>query len=159
MLLCSFHPQWLDGSEVPKVHALRFWMQNIGKYFNPYLWSILSLNFISKKTSNPYNDIWKSWKISSLQLTFCVRGYAVQFKIPIFWPPTLLLFFIFTLHSAIVVGNDNSSIHIDAVIDPLSLSGQKLSSILRVLSKYIQPSMRIILNPMVSCSKPPTVHM
>ncbi|KAG7031020.1 UDP-glucose:glycoprotein glucosyltransferase, partial [Cucurbita argyrosperma subsp. argyrosperma] len=53
-------------------------------------------------------------------------------------------------YSAIVVSNENSSIHIDAVIDPLSPSGQKLSSILRVLAKYIQPSMRIILNPLSS---------
>ncbi|KAG6576980.1 UDP-glucose:glycoprotein glucosyltransferase, partial [Cucurbita argyrosperma subsp. sororia] len=52
--------------------------------------------------------------------------------------------------SAIVVDNENSSMHIDAVIDPLSPSGQKLSSILRVLSKYIQPSMKIILNPLSS---------
>ena len=60
-------------------------------------------------------------------------------------------FSLFSICSAIVVSNENSSIHIDAVIDPLSPSGQKLSSILRVLSKYIQPSMRIILNPLVSC--------
>ncbi|KAL0548907.1 hypothetical protein IC582_013384 [Cucumis melo] len=53
-------------------------------------------------------------------------------------------------YSAIVVDNENASIHIDAVIDPLSPSGQKLSSILRVLSRYIQPSMRIILNPLSS---------
>lgn len=53
-------------------------------------------------------------------------------------------------YSAIVVDSENSSIHIDAVIDPLSPSGQKLSSILRVLSKYIQPSMRIVLNPLSS---------
>lgn len=60
---------------------------------------------------------------------------------------------IFIVHSAIVFSNEKSTIHIDAVIDPLSPSGQKLSSVLRVLQKYIQPSMRIVLNPLVSlCS-------
>ncbi|KAF3444470.1 hypothetical protein FNV43_RR14162 [Rhamnella rubrinervis] len=53
-------------------------------------------------------------------------------------------------HSAIVLDNENSSIHIDVVVDPLSPSGQKLSSILRVIWKYVQPSMRIVLNPMSS---------
>ncbi|GMJ03532.1 UDP-GLUCOSE:GLYCOPROTEIN GLUCOSYLTRANSFERASE, PRIORITY IN SWEET LIFE 2 [Hibiscus trionum] len=53
-------------------------------------------------------------------------------------------------YSAVVLNNDNSSIHIDAVVDPLSPSGQKLSSLLRVLAKYVHPSMRIVLNPMVS---------
>ncbi|TQD80729.1 hypothetical protein C1H46_033699 [Malus baccata] len=51
---------------------------------------------------------------------------------------------------AIVLNNENASIHIDAVIDPLSPFGQKLSSILRVLWKYTQPSMRIVLNPLSS---------
>lgn len=62
--------------------------------------------------------------------------------------------FFFFFFSAIVLNNENSSIHIDAVIDPLSPSGQKLSSILRVLWKYIQPSMRIVLNPLVRHSFP-----
>ncbi|XP_021901546.1 UDP-glucose:glycoprotein glucosyltransferase-like [Carica papaya] len=53
------------------------------------------------------------------------------------------------LTSAVVVRNENSSIHIDAVIDPLSPSGQKLSSLIRVLGKHVQPSMRIVLNPMM----------
>ncbi|KAL2460508.1 UDP-glucose:glycoprotein glucosyltransferase [Abeliophyllum distichum] len=53
-------------------------------------------------------------------------------------------------YSAVVLQNDHSSIHIDAVIDPLSPSGQKLSSLLRILSKYVQPSMRLVLNPMSS---------
>ncbi|CDO97566.1 unnamed protein product [Coffea canephora] len=52
--------------------------------------------------------------------------------------------------SAVVLDNEDSSIHIDAVIDPLSSSGQKLSSLLRFLSKYIQPSMRLLLNPVSS---------
>ncbi|PSS26754.1 UDP-glucose:glycoprotein like [Actinidia chinensis var. chinensis] len=51
-------------------------------------------------------------------------------------------------YSAVVLNNENSSIHIDAVIDPLSPSGQKLSSLLRVLWKSIQPSMRLVLNPL-----------
>ncbi|XP_068312697.1 UDP-glucose:glycoprotein glucosyltransferase-like [Pyrus communis] len=53
-------------------------------------------------------------------------------------------------YSAIVLNNENASIHIDAVIDPLSPFGQKLSSILQVLWKYVQPSMRIVLNPLSS---------
>ncbi|TYJ03442.1 hypothetical protein E1A91_A12G028100v1 [Gossypium mustelinum] len=53
-------------------------------------------------------------------------------------------------YSAVVVNNENSSIHIDAVVDPLSPSGQKLSSLLRVLAKYAHPSMRIVLNPLSS---------
>ncbi|GFY94719.1 similar to EMS-MUTAGENIZED BRI1 SUPPRESSOR 1 [Actinidia rufa] len=53
-------------------------------------------------------------------------------------------------YSAVVLNNKNSSIHIDAVIDPLSPSGQKLSSLLRVLWKSIQPSMRLVLNPLSS---------
>ncbi|KAJ8572608.1 hypothetical protein K7X08_009119 [Anisodus acutangulus] len=53
-------------------------------------------------------------------------------------------------YSAIVLENESSSIHIDAVIDPLSSSGQKLSSLLRLVSKSIRPSMRLVLNPMSS---------
>ncbi|XP_009780014.1 UDP-glucose:glycoprotein glucosyltransferase isoform X1 [Nicotiana sylvestris] len=53
-------------------------------------------------------------------------------------------------YSAVVLENESSSIHIDAVIDPLSSSGQKLSSLLRLLSKSIRPSMRLVLNPMSS---------
>ncbi|KAH9685543.1 UDP-glucose:glycoprotein glucosyltransferase [Citrus sinensis] len=52
--------------------------------------------------------------------------------------------------SAVVFNSENSTIHIDAVIDPLSPTGQKLSSLLRVLQRYAQPSMRIVLNPMSS---------
>ncbi|KAJ4832577.1 hypothetical protein Tsubulata_030778 [Turnera subulata] len=53
-------------------------------------------------------------------------------------------------HSAVIIDNENSSVHIDAVVDPLSPTGQKVASLLRVLGKYIQPSMRIVLNPMSS---------
>ncbi|XVE93241.1 hypothetical protein REPUB_Repub01dG0173400 [Reevesia pubescens] len=53
-------------------------------------------------------------------------------------------------YSAVVLNNENSSIHIDAVVDPLSPSGQKLSSLLRVVAKYVHPSMRIVLNPLSS---------
>ncbi|GAV61148.1 Glyco_transf_8 domain-containing protein/UDP-g_GGTase domain-containing protein [Cephalotus follicularis] len=53
-------------------------------------------------------------------------------------------------YSAVVLNNDHSSIHIDAVIDPLSPSGQKLASLLRVLGKCVQPSLRIVLNPLSS---------
>uniref|UniRef100_A0A2P2MAC6 Uncharacterized protein MANES_10G121900 n=1 Tax=Rhizophora mucronata TaxID=61149 RepID=A0A2P2MAC6_RHIMU len=53
-------------------------------------------------------------------------------------------------HSAVIIDNENSCVHIDAVVDPLSSIGQKVASILTVLKKYIQPSMRIVLNPMSS---------
>lgn len=56
----------------------------------------------------------------------------------------------FSFVSAVILRNENSTIHIDAVIDPLSPSGQKLTPLLRVLQKQIQPSMRIVLNPVVS---------
>lgn len=52
-------------------------------------------------------------------------------------------------YSAVIL-HGNSSIHIDAVIDPLSSSGQKLSPLLRILWKCVQPSMRIVLNPLSS---------
>ncbi|KAK7302415.1 hypothetical protein RJT34_13304 [Clitoria ternatea] len=58
-------------------------------------------------------------------------------------------------HSAIILHNENSSVHIDAVLDPLSPTSQKLSGILRVLWKYIQPSMRIVLNPLSSLADLP----
>ncbi|XWS40030.1 hypothetical protein CRYUN_Cryun18bG0105000 [Craigia yunnanensis] len=68
--------------------------------------------------------------------------------------PSLLLMKTFEItaasYSAVVLNNENSSIHIDAVVDPLSPSGQKLSSLLRVLAKYVHPSMRIVLNPLSS---------
>ncbi|XP_050208760.1 UDP-glucose:glycoprotein glucosyltransferase [Mercurialis annua] len=53
-------------------------------------------------------------------------------------------------YSAVILENENSSVHIDAVIDPLSPVGQKVASLLKVLRQYIQPSMRIVLNPMSS---------
>ncbi|CAA0841506.1 UDP-glucose\\x3aglycoprotein glucosyltransferase [Striga hermonthica] len=58
-------------------------------------------------------------------------------------------------YSAVILGDENSSIHIDAVIDPLSPSGQKLSALLRILSKYAQPSMRLVLNPVSSLADLP----
>ncbi|OQU85915.1 hypothetical protein SORBI_3004G337800 [Sorghum bicolor] len=58
-------------------------------------------------------------------------------------------------HSAIKLNNANSSIHIDAVIDPLSPIGQKLAPLLRILWKQIQPSMRIVLNPISSLADLP----
>ncbi|KAH9602156.1 hypothetical protein KSS87_023287 [Heliosperma pusillum] len=53
-------------------------------------------------------------------------------------------------YSAVLLNFENSSIHIDAVIDPLSPLGQKLTSLLHILWKYVQPSMRIVLNPLSS---------
>lgn len=55
-----------------------------------------------------------------------------------------------TFCSAVLLGDENATIHIDAVIDPLSPTGQKLASLLQVLQKHVQTSMRIVLNPMVS---------
>ncbi|KAL2942987.1 UDP-glucose:glycoprotein glucosyltransferase [Bienertia sinuspersici] len=52
-------------------------------------------------------------------------------------------------YSAVVLTGE-SPIQIDAVIDPLSPSGQKLASVLQILWKYFQPSMRIVLNPLSS---------
>ncbi|KMS95940.1 hypothetical protein BVRB_003480 isoform A [Beta vulgaris subsp. vulgaris] len=52
-------------------------------------------------------------------------------------------------YSAVVLTGE-SPLHIDAVIDPLSPSGQKLASLLQILMKHFQPSMRIILNPLSS---------
>ncbi|CAL1385560.1 unnamed protein product [Linum trigynum] len=53
-------------------------------------------------------------------------------------------------HSAVIIENEDSSVHIDAVIDPLSPIGQKVASLLNVLKKYIQPSLRMVLNPLSS---------
>eukprot|EP00257_Ricinus_communis_P021573 XP_015581097.1 UDP-glucose:glycoprotein glucosyltransferase isoform X1 [Ricinus communis] len=53
-------------------------------------------------------------------------------------------------YSAVILENENSSVHIDAVVDPLSPVGQHVASLLKVLRQYIQPSMRIVLNPMSS---------
>ncbi|KAH0875649.1 hypothetical protein HID58_073011 [Brassica napus] len=53
-------------------------------------------------------------------------------------------------YSAVLLGDENATIHIDAVIDPLSPTGQKLASLLQVLQKHVQTSMRIVLNPMSS---------
>ncbi|XP_037406433.1 UDP-glucose:glycoprotein glucosyltransferase-like isoform X2 [Triticum dicoccoides] len=58
-------------------------------------------------------------------------------------------------YSAIKLNSMNSSVHIDAVIDPLSPAGQKLSPLLRILSRQIQPSMRIVLNPISSLADLP----
>jgi hypothetical protein len=52
--------------------------------------------------------------------------------------------------SAIIREVENSPIHVDAVIDPLSSAGQKITPFLVLLQDWIQPSMRIILNPMAS---------
>ncbi|KAL5230580.1 hypothetical protein ABZP36_029356 [Zizania latifolia] len=58
-------------------------------------------------------------------------------------------------HSAIKLNNMNSSVHIDAVIDPLSPAGQKLAPLLHILWRHIQPSMRIVLNPISSLADLP----
>ncbi|PWA75078.1 UDP-glucose:glycoprotein glucosyltransferase [Artemisia annua] len=53
-------------------------------------------------------------------------------------------------YSGVVLGSENSTIHIDAVIDPLSSSGQKISALLRIIQKCSQPSMRLVFNPLSS---------
>ncbi|WOL04288.1 UDP-glucose:glycoprotein glucosyltransferase [Canna indica] len=58
-------------------------------------------------------------------------------------------------YSAVNLNSGNSSIHIDAIIDPLSPSGQKLAPLLRILWKCVRPSMRIILNPISSLADIP----
>ncbi|GLJ16960.1 hypothetical protein SUGI_0293070 [Cryptomeria japonica] len=58
-------------------------------------------------------------------------------------------------HSAIVKGREDANVHIDAVIDPLSSSGQKIAPLLRLLEKWFQPSLRIIMNPMSSLADLP----
>uniref|UniRef100_A0A0D6QYA4 Glucosyltransferase 24 catalytic domain-containing protein n=1 Tax=Araucaria cunninghamii TaxID=56994 RepID=A0A0D6QYA4_ARACU len=58
-------------------------------------------------------------------------------------------------HSAIVQERENANLHIDAVIDPLSSSGQKIAPLLRLLQKWFQPSMRIVMNPMSSLADLP----
>lgn len=54
------------------------------------------------------------------------------------------------LYSAIVRNVEESPIHVDAVIDPLSAIGQKLSPLLVLLQEWTKPSMRICFNPMAS---------
>ncbi|XP_024372023.1 UDP-glucose:glycoprotein glucosyltransferase isoform X2 [Physcomitrium patens] len=58
-------------------------------------------------------------------------------------------------HSAIVNHIEESPIHVDAVIDPLSAIGQKLSPILVLLQEWMKPSMRICFNPMSSLADLP----
>ena len=58
------------------------------------------------------------------------------------------------LYSAIVRNVEESPIHVDAVIDPLSAVGQKLSPLLVLLQEWIKPSIRICFNPMASTCIP-----
>ncbi|BFI40446.1 UDP-glucose:glycoprotein glucosyltransferase [Marchantia polymorpha subsp. ruderalis] len=51
-------------------------------------------------------------------------------------------------HSAIVREVDGAYIHVDAVIDPLSVTGQKLTPLLVLLEDWLKPSFRIVFNPM-----------
>ncbi|GAQ80221.1 UDP-glucose:glycoprotein glucosyltransferase [Klebsormidium nitens] len=61
-----------------------------------------------------------------------------------------------TRHSAIVLeGDPSSSISIEAVVDPLSPSAQKLTSLLVLLHEWLNPSIRIILNPVSGLSDIP----
>lgn len=58
-------------------------------------------------------------------------------------------------YSAIILEEENATIHIDAVVDPLSSSGQKLAPLLRLLQRWFQPSMRIVMNPVSSLADLP----
>lgn len=52
------------------------------------------------------------------------------------------------LCSAIVTHAEESPIHVDAVMDPLSSIGQRLTPLLVLLQEWIKPSLRICFNPM-----------
>jgi hypothetical protein len=61
-----------------------------------------------------------------------------------------------TEHSAIMLeGDPESHISIEAVIDPLSASAQKLTSLLVLLHEWLDPSIRVILNPVSGLSDIP----
>jgi UDP-glucose:glycoprotein glucosyltransferase len=61
-----------------------------------------------------------------------------------------------TEHSAIVLeGDPESPISVEAVIDPLSASAQKLTSLLVLLHEWLSPSIRVILNPVSGLSDIP----
>jgi hypothetical protein len=94
---------------------------------------VLSILAKNKYHALSYNlNLDKNWSI----LGFMITSY-------------ILISFPSLSCSAIKLNIMNSSIHIDAVIDPLSPAGQKLSPLLRILWRQIQPSMRIVLNPIV----------
>lgn len=121
ILSWPYHLQWPSGIGILKVLVLRFWMISIG-YFNQL------------QCTQTFFSLWFSH--------FWIAHLYVLYDVSI-------SFSIIFLCSAIILNNENSSIHIDAVLDPLSPTSQRLSGILRVLWKYIQPSMRIVLNPVV----------
>lgn len=58
-------------------------------------------------------------------------------------------------HSAIVQESENATVHVDAIVDPLSSTGQKLSPFFMLLQSWFQASMRILLNPMNSLADLP----
>ncbi|KAH7387951.1 hypothetical protein KP509_16G050200 [Ceratopteris richardii] len=58
-------------------------------------------------------------------------------------------------HSAIVQEHENATVHVDAIIDPLSSTGQKLTPLLLLLQSWFHASMRIMLNPMNSLTDIP----
>lgn len=58
-------------------------------------------------------------------------------------------------YSAIIQLSDNATVHVDAIIDPLSSTGQKLTPLLLLLQQWFQTSMRILLNPMNSLADLP----
>eukprot|EP00250_Pteridium_aquilinum_P011892 c20372_g1_i1 orf=227-5122(+) len=58
-------------------------------------------------------------------------------------------------YSAIIQESENATVHVDAIVDPLSSTGQKLSPLLSLLQNWFQASMRILLNPMNSLADLP----
>lgn len=59
------------------------------------------------------------------------------------------LHLLFVSSSAIVRDSTEANLHVDAVIDPLSATGQKITPLLVLLQDWLQLSVRIVLNPMV----------
>ncbi|KAI5067704.1 hypothetical protein GOP47_0018232 [Adiantum capillus-veneris] len=58
-------------------------------------------------------------------------------------------------HSAIIQESENAIVHVDAIVDPLSSTGQRLSPFFVLLQSWFQASMRILLNPMNSLADLP----
>ncbi|MCO5576449.1 hypothetical protein L7F22_030259 [Adiantum nelumboides] len=58
-------------------------------------------------------------------------------------------------HSAIIQEFENATVHVDAIVDPLSSIGQRLSPFFVLLQSWFKASMRILLNPMNSLADLP----
>ncbi|CAM6098919.1 unnamed protein product [Calypogeia fissa] len=58
-------------------------------------------------------------------------------------------------HSAIIRDSEDANLHVDAVVDPLSATGQKITPLLVLLQEWLPLSVRIVLNPMNSLADLP----